>query len=119
MTLEQSSCSEIIDKSGSKITTKRTIKTYVPQTKATGAPWGVSLKPVPRKSIVEETTKSNNVKINSKQKVKSVLPSPKPKHRFEKPQMKVRKRKMWSIIIYYGYARVTLKAMMHQISQLE
>lgn len=66
MTLEQSSKSEITDKSGSKITTKRTVKTFIPRSSVTSTPWGVSLKPVPRKSIVEEITKTENDRIKPK-----------------------------------------------------
>ena len=54
MTLEQSSKSEITAKSGSKISTKRTVKTFIPKSTVTSTPWGVSLKPVPRKKVVEE-----------------------------------------------------------------
>ena len=79
MTLEQSSVSEITDKSGSKITTKRTVKTLPPKgSYEKNTPWGVTLKPVPRKSILEETLKSGSEKLPLKSP-KSALPKPIPK----------------------------------------
>ena len=58
MTLEQSSETKI-DKSGAKVTTKRTVKTFFAKgAKETSTPWGVTLKPVPRKSVFEEIKKT-------------------------------------------------------------
>ena len=79
MTLEQSSVSEITDKSGTKITTKRTVKTFLPKgSYEKNTPWGVTLKPVPRKSVIEETLKSGSEKQLLKSS-KSSLPKPIPK----------------------------------------
>ena len=59
MTLEQSSSETKTDKSGAKVTTKRTVKTFFAKgAKETSTPWGVTLKPVPRKSVFEEIKKS-------------------------------------------------------------
>ena len=59
MTLEQSSSETKTDKSGAKVTTKRTVKTfYAKGAKETSTPWGVTLKPVPRKSVFEEIKKT-------------------------------------------------------------
>ena len=82
MTLEQST-SEKSDLKGSRITTQRTIRTFIPkgaQEKAT--PWGVTLKPVPRKTVVESSkidseTKTKTVSDNAV--TKSALPKPKAK----------------------------------------
>ena len=59
MTLEQSSSETKTDKSGAKVTTKRTVKTFFAKgAKETFTPWGVTLKPVPRKSVIEEIKKT-------------------------------------------------------------
>ena len=59
MTLEQSTSETKTDKSGAKVTTKRTVKTYFAKgAKETSTPWGVTLKPVPRKSVFEEIKKT-------------------------------------------------------------
>ncbi len=79
MTLEQTT-SEKSDLKGSRITTKRTIKTFIPkgaQEKTT--PWGVTLKPVPRKSTVESSSidSETKTKTTSHNAVsKSALPIP-------------------------------------------
>ena len=88
MTLEQSSKSEITDKSGSKITTKRTVKTFIPKSTVVSTPWGVKLKPVPRKSVVEEITKTDSEKANPTS-AKTYIP-PKPESKI-KAKPKVRK----------------------------
>ena len=55
-----------------KTITKRTLTNLPPKGKVKSTPWGVVLKPVPRKSVVEEIASagddiktSNNVKINT------------------------------------------------------
>ena len=80
MTLEQTT-SEKSDLKGSRITTKRTIKTFIPkgaQEKTT--PWGVTLKPVPRKSTVESSSIDSETKTKTKSHnnavSKSALPIP-------------------------------------------
>ena len=66
MTLEQSSSETKTDKSGAKVTTKRTVKTFFAKgAKETSTPWGVTLKPVPRKSVFEEIKKTES-KSNDK-----------------------------------------------------
>ena len=60
MTLEQTSETKA-DKSGAKVTTKRTVKTfYAKGAQETSTPWGVTLKPVPRKKILEQTKKTDS-----------------------------------------------------------
>lgn len=49
--------------SGAKIIKKRTIKTLAPRGHEKTTPWGVTLKPVPRKSISEEIIKTDSEKI--------------------------------------------------------
>ena len=88
MTLEQSSKSEITAKSGSKISTKRTVKTFIPKSTVTSTPWGVSLKPVPRKKVVEEITKTESKTVNPTS-AKTYIP-PKPESKV-KTKPKVRK----------------------------
>ena len=79
MTLEQST-SEKTDLSGSRITTKRTIRTYIPkgaQEKST--PWGVTLKPVARKSIAESSmidSEKRKTIVSHDAVTKSALPKP-------------------------------------------
>ena len=80
MTLE--SKSEIVDKSGGKITTtKRSVRTYIPRgSQNTSTPWGVTLKPVPRKTVTEE------VAAVEKSKGKSNPPSTNTKADLNKPK---------------------------------
>ena len=52
-------------RSGAKIFTKRTVKTFAPRGQEKSTPWGVTLKPVPRKSISEEITKIDSEKVEA------------------------------------------------------
>ena len=81
MTLEKSSKSEMNDdKSGTKITTKRTVKTFLPRgSQSTSTPWGVTLKPVPRKSVTEEIEVKKSEKNVSKTETKATPPKPESK----------------------------------------
>ena len=73
MTLEQTSETKT-DKSGAKVTTKRTVKTFFAKgAQETTTPWGVTLKPVPRKKIVEEIIK-NDSKPNERPSPSRPLP---------------------------------------------
>ena len=75
MTLEQSSSETKTDKSGAKVTTKRTVKTYFAKgAKETSTPWGVTLKPVPRKSVFEEIKKTEQ-KSNDKPHKPQIKPN--------------------------------------------
>ena len=63
MTLEQSSETKTGSTGTEKVTTKRTVRSfYAKGAKETTTPWGVTLKPVPRKKVVEETTKKSDIK---------------------------------------------------------
>ena len=88
MTLEQSSTtssSETTDKNGTKITTKRTVKTYIPRgSLEKNTPWGVTLKPVPRKSVIEEKNKSESGTDKHKSQKKPSLPKVEPKTKSKK-----------------------------------
>ena len=79
MTLEQTT-SEKSDLNGSRITTKRTIRTFIPKgAQEKNTPWGVTLKPVPRKSIVESSKIDSETKTKSTSHnadTKSALPKP-------------------------------------------
>ena len=44
--------------SGGRVVTKRTVRTVAGSGPATATPWGVSLKPVPKKVVTEETKTS-------------------------------------------------------------
>ena len=89
MTLEKSSKSEMTDKSGTKITTKRTVRTsFTRGSQNTSTPWGVTLKPVPRKSVTEET-KIKKSEENSTKSEPKVTP-PKPESKRPKSQSKVK-----------------------------
>lgn len=80
MTLEKSSMSEINEKEGIKITKKRTVKTFIPRgSQSTSTPWGVTLKPVPRKSVTEETVVKKSEKNVSKTETKATPPKPESK----------------------------------------
>ena len=75
MTLEQTT-SEKSDLRGSRITTKRTIRTFIPKgAQEKNTPWGVTLKPVPRKSIAESSNIDSETKTKSTSQ-KSALPKP-------------------------------------------
>ena len=84
MTLEQST-SEKSDLKGSRITTQRTIRTFIPKgAQEKASPWGVTLKPVPRKSVVESS------KIDSETKTKAVSDDAVTKSAIPKPTTKSR-----------------------------
>ena len=75
MTLEQTT-SEKSDLRGSRITTKRIIRTFIPKgAQEKNTPWGVTLKPVPRKSIAESSNIDSETKTKSTSQ-KSALPKP-------------------------------------------
>ena len=103
MTLEQST-SESSDKKESRITTTRTIRTFLPkgvQEKST--PWGVTLKPVPRKSIVDDSSKlDSQIKTKTKSHIAATKAAlPKPTAKLKKIQSKVTLTStFFSIIIF-------------------
>ena len=88
MTLEQTSETKT-DKSGAKVTTKRTVKTFFAKgAQETTTPWGVTLKPVPRKKIVEEIIKNDS------------KPNERPSPSRPLPKLNTSKVRGWFIDIY-------------------
>ena len=79
MTLEQST-SEKSDLKGPRITSQRTIRTFIPKgAQEKSSPWGVTLKPVPRKAVVESSKIDSETKtktVSEKAVTKSALPKP-------------------------------------------
>ena len=106
MTLEQSSTtssSETTDKNGTKITTKRTVKTYIPRgSLEKNTPWGVTLKPVPRKSVIEEKNKSESGTDKHKSQKKPSLPKVEPKTKSRKSS-KVRINFVENLILFHNF----------------
>lgn len=77
MTLDQTSETKT-DKSGAKVTTKRTVQTfYAKGAQQTSTPWGVTLKPVPRKKIIEQTKKTDSQQNDKPPKAEAKANRPK------------------------------------------
>ena len=58
--------------SGAKILTKKTVRTLAPKGHEKATPWGVTLKPVPRRTVSEETTKIEKSKSSKAEETKNL-----------------------------------------------